>query len=173
MFQIVDLQNLANFGYQEGHQFELQNLCWFWNFGKKISGRARMPVAHDGPWLRVSASARRHHGGSITTRHLAPADRPPSTLHAQPMQPPPPRTCHVLMPRSCHVEALFPSSPSAATKLSPHSTLLTIRLCHWCAYCRCALGWGGPWSSPWPRCELLPLVGSPGLCVSCFIPLQG
>jgi hypothetical protein len=29
VFQDIDLQNLANFGHREGHQFELQNLCWF------------------------------------------------------------------------------------------------------------------------------------------------
>jgi hypothetical protein len=25
----IPMQNLANFRHREGHQFELQNLCWF------------------------------------------------------------------------------------------------------------------------------------------------
>jgi hypothetical protein len=29
MIQTVDLQNLENFRYREGHQFGLQSLCWF------------------------------------------------------------------------------------------------------------------------------------------------
>jgi hypothetical protein len=64
------------------------------------------------------------------------ADHPPPPLQAQPMQSPPPRACRILIPRSCHVEVPFPSSPSAAVKLSPHYALLTVHLCHCCAHCR-------------------------------------
>jgi hypothetical protein len=29
VFQSIGLQNLVNFGHMEGHQIDLQNLCWF------------------------------------------------------------------------------------------------------------------------------------------------
>jgi hypothetical protein len=68
--------------------------------------------------------------------HVDAVDRPPHPLHAQPMQLSPPHACHVLIPRSDHAKAPFPSSPSAGAKLSPHFALLTICLCHCCTHCR-------------------------------------
>jgi hypothetical protein len=92
---------------------------------------------------RVSRPARAHVRAATQrwlSHHLPPrtgtVDRPPPPLHAQPMQSPPPRACRVRVPRSDHAEAPFPSSPSTAAKLSPHSTLLAVRLCHCCAHCR-------------------------------------
>jgi hypothetical protein len=65
-------------------------------------------------------------------------DRPSPPLHAQPMQPPPPRACHALIPRSGHTETCSPPLPRQPPSfrltllcLSPRSSVPSAEQCRW------------------------------------------
>jgi hypothetical protein len=97
-------------------------------------GRVSQPArAHTRSHARVAASRWLDHRPPPL---IGADDRSAPLLHMQPMQPPPPRACRAIIPRSGHVEAPFHSSSSTATKLQPHSALLTICLYHCCTHCR-------------------------------------
>jgi hypothetical protein len=78
VFPTIPVQNLVNFGHQEGHCFEFQSL----EDGKTLkNSEKRQDLLASGPrrpkdacpGQRAPTCVRRHRGGSVTTRYLAPA----------------------------------------------------------------------------------------------------
>jgi hypothetical protein len=117
MFQAVDLQNLANFGHPECHQFELQNLCWFWNLGKSLvawSTCQRPTMAH-GHMSQPAPTHTRVETPLWLSHHPPPrigaVGRPPATSAPRATHAATTSTC---MPCPCPLIAATPrpSSPS-------------------------------------------------------------
>jgi hypothetical protein len=130
MLQTMSIQILVNFGQRKSHQIELQSLCWFWNFRKRIvAGPAcQQPTsAHS----RVSrpTRTRERSGDMVTARHLTPARS--AARHASSTR----RTCspravcpYPALPRSQEKHPLPPLLMPAHCFLPP--ARLAVHLCH-------------------------------------------
>jgi hypothetical protein len=124
-------------------------------------------AAHDGPWPRVPASARPRTCDDAAVAQSLPATSRrcyrSTARHLRSTRSPCSHRLHMcatsLSPHSCHAEAPFPSSPSTVAKVSPHSALLTVCLCHCCAHCQ-------PRQPP-----MLPSSVSTGALPSCHVTI--